>query len=84
MECTLIAGLKCDEQCDASVSVVGEVVRNVTQDDKICEVEDGNGCFITFKYFYSDAHELFIYADNEKICYNGYNSELLPTVEMPK
>lgn len=49
--------------------------RNASADEKACFVEDENGCFINFKYFYDD-QELVVFANDEKDCYDGYKSKL--------
>lgn len=43
-------------------------------DEKLCLIEDENGCFISFKYTYRN-DELLIFINDEKECYNGYASK---------
>lgn len=63
----------CNGECSFAIIVVDNISRNVSQDDKMCDVEDANGCFVLFKYFYSDVNEVTVFVKKDKMCFNGYN-----------
>lgn len=55
-------------------SVSNFATNNSSLDEKLCLVEDENGCFISFKYTYAN-DELLVFESNHKDCYNGYASK---------
>lgn len=73
IECVLLHEKhNCDSRCPFNFTLVREVIRNVENDDKMCTVENADGCFFTFKYNYFDKTTSPIVAiENHYLCLNG-------------
>lgn len=53
-------------------------VNNDTGVEKFCEVDNFNGCFIKFIYFYNDDNsELMVHFEKDMKCYYGTSCKLL-------
>lgn len=73
----LNASTKCSEACEFKYVLIDTI--SSTPSEKLCETDDNYGCFITFKYSYSEQNGTMVYAKRKKDCYEGYTSKKLFT-----
>lgn len=85
-ECPYCKGQRCEkifkclkecrnnQNCDNTTCSSEYDTGNKTLDEKLCFMEDENGCFVNFKYAY-ESDRLLVFENFHKDCYNGYASK---------
>lgn len=58
--------------CVFSHKMVKKVSRDIENDEKMCDIETTNGCFVKFKYFYDKYNVVFLEFEDLNFCFNGY------------
>jgi hypothetical protein len=51
--------------------IVEMVSRDVDNDEKLCDVENSEGCFFKFKYRYNGRNSVTVQYEKEIFCFNG-------------
>ncbi|RZC33868.1 hypothetical protein BDFB_003549, partial [Asbolus verrucosus] len=54
-----------------NITVVNKVIHNIDNDEKICDIENADGCFIKFKYYYNAENVVRVEYEKEIFCFNG-------------
>lgn len=48
-----------------------KIYRDIYNDEKLCDIETTNGCFVRFKYSYKN-NSAFLEFEDLNFCFNGY------------
>ncbi|CAH1368795.1 unnamed protein product [Tenebrio molitor] len=72
IECNLFQkDANCIPYCMFQYEIVEVVSRDVDNDEKLCDVENSEGCFFKFKYRYNGRNSVTVQYEKEIFCFNG-------------